>query len=57
MEKLLISFIITAATCCILYLIGLLMFEISKSFGPVSIIALIAFIGVWVVWYIILDDF
>ena len=45
MEKLLISFIITAATCCILYLIGLLMFEIFKSFGPVSIIALIAFIG------------
>lgn len=56
MEKLLISFIKTVATVGILYLGGLLMFELFKMFGVVSILVSIAFIGVWIVWYLISDE-
>lgn len=56
MEKLIISFIETVITFGAVYLIGLLMFELFKIFGTVTILGLIAFLGVWVVWYIVSDD-
>ena len=57
MERLLISLGTTVATVGALYFIGLLMFDIFKMFGIASIIVLIAFIVVWAVWYVVLDDF
>nr|DAF84384.1 MAG TPA: hypothetical protein [Caudoviricetes sp.] len=56
MEKFILSFIETVITFGAIYLMWLLIVELFKIFGTVTILGLIAFIGVWVVWYIVSDD-
>lgn len=56
MEKMLMSFIISLTTFGALYLIWLFIVELFKAFGTVSIIGLIAFIGIWIVCYLIIDE-
>lgn len=56
MEKLFLSFAAAVATFGAFYLVGLLVLELFKQYGVTSILGLVAFIGLWSLCYLILDD-
>lgn len=55
-EKTLFAFLFALTTCGALFLIYELIMYLYSIFGMMALIGTIVFIGVWCVWYVIIDD-
>ena len=56
MDTLLISLAVATATFGAFYLGWLLVSELFKQYGVTSILGLIAFIGMWILCYLVMPD-
>lgn len=56
MDRILISLFSAVGTCGILYFGWLLLCELIKHYGVLSILVVLAFIGVWSICYELLED-
>lgn len=56
MEKLFVSFVVAVGIFGVFCLGGSLVLELFKHYGTSAILALIAFIGLWILAYLIVTD-